>query len=142
MKISGIGVLCTLLILNLGLSFGSQKVVKGTHWNKKFDFIYDIPPIFFHYYHGVLAGSYQPGQETAEVSFNDVSSLLGHVCLCGAGGYRISQIAVNLMKGNEKTLEKGEFTLVSSRDHTVSDVIAYVLGCSRRNDPEKKSLFH
>ena len=122
-------------------SFDSQPKNSGSPWNEKYDFIYDIPPIVFHYHHGVLAGSYPPGQETAEVSFNDVSCYLGHVCLCGAGGYRVSQIATDLMKGTEESLERDEFTLISSRDHTVSDVIAYVLGCSRRNDPEKNHYF-
>jgi hypothetical protein len=31
--------------------------------------------------------------------------------------------------------------LISSRDHAVSDVIAFVLGCSRRNDPEINQYF-
>ena len=119
----------------------SQTITNESPWNKKYDFIYDIPPIIFHYHHGILAGSYPPGQETMEISFNDVSRFLGHVCLCGAGGYRISQIAVDLMKGTGEPLEREGFTLISSRDHTVSDVIAYVLGCSRRNDPEKNHYF-
>ncbi|MDI6808675.1 MAG: hypothetical protein QME66_06815 [Candidatus Eisenbacteria bacterium] len=84
-----------------------------------------------------MAGSYAPGRETAEVRFSDVSSYLGHVCLCGAGGYRISQIAVSMLKGDGGLLEKGDFALISSRDHTVSDVIAFVLGCTRRRDPDK-----
>ena len=119
----------------------SQTNNNEPRWNEKYDFIYDIPPVIFHYHHGVLAGSYPPGQETAEISFNDVSCYLGHVCLCGAGGYRISQIATDLIKESEELLERDEFTLISSRDHTVSDVIAYVLGCSRRNDPEKNNYF-
>ena len=113
----------------------------GSPWNEKYDFIYDIPPIIFHYHHGILAGSYPRGQETMEISFNDVSRFLGHVCLCGAGGYQVSQIAVDLMKGTGEPLEREGFTLISSRDHTVSDVIAYVLGCSRRNNPEKNHYF-
>ena len=119
----------------------SQPINNGSPWNEKYDFIYDISPIPFHFYHGILAGSYPQGQETMEISFNDVSCFLGHVCLCGAGGYRVSQIAVDLMKGTGEPLEREGFTLISSRDHTVSDVIAYVLGCSRRNDPEKNHYF-
>ena len=119
----------------------SQTIKNGSPWNEKYDFIYDIPPIIFHYHHGILAGSYPPDQETTEISFNDVSRFLGHVCLCGAGGYRVSQIAVDLMKGTGEPLEREGFTLISSRDHTVSDVIAYVLGCSRRNNPEKNHYF-
>ena len=41
----------------------------------------------------------------------------------------------------EKSLERGDFILISSRDHTVSDVISFVLGCSRRNDPENNQYF-
>ncbi|MBL7191759.1 hypothetical protein ISS30_08685 [bacterium] len=133
-------IICSLLLFFIS-TFSYQKAEGETNWNKKYDFIYDIPPILFHYHHGVLAGSYPAGQETIEINFNDVSRFLGHVCLCGAGGYRISQIAVNLMEGIEKTLEKGEFTLISSNDHTISDVIAYILGCSRRNNPEKNKYF-
>ena len=119
----------------------SQTINNGSPWNEKYDFIYDVPPIPFHYHHGILAGSYPPGQETMEISFNDVSCFLGHVCLCGAGGYRISQIATDLIRGTEQSLERDEFTFISSRDHTVSDVIAYVLGCSRRNDTAKNQYF-
>ena len=118
-----------------------QTINSESLWNKKYDFIYDFPPILFHYHHGIFAGSYPPDQETTEISFNDVSCYLGHVCLCGAGGYRISQIATDLIKGPGKSLERDEFTLISSRDHTVSDVIAYVLGCSRRNDIELNHYF-
>ena len=141
MKISRISILCMLLIFNPDLSCGAQDVDNGSRWNEKYNFIYNIPPVLFHYHHGVLAGSYPRDRETVEVSFDDVSGYLGHVCLCGAGGYRISQIAVDLIKGNGKTLERGEFTLISSRDHTVSDVISCVLGCGRRNDPAKNQYF-
>ena len=128
-------------LATIPLTSFSQTINSESRWNKKYDFIYDFPPILFHYHHGILAGSYPPDQETIEISFNDVSCYLGHVCLCGAGGYRISQIATDLIKGTEKLLERDEFTLISSRDHTVSDVIAYVLGCSRRNDTEKNHYF-
>jgi len=119
----------------------SQTINNGSPWNEKYNFIYDIPPISFHYHHGILAGSYPPGQETTEISFNDVSCFLGHVCLCGAGGYQVSRIATDLIKGTGEPLEREGFTFISSRDHTVSDVIAYVLGCSRRNNPEKNHYF-
>ena len=140
-KILKISILSLLLFLSSCLFLNSQTINKESPWNEKYDFIYDIPPIIFHYHHGILAGSYPSGQETTEISFNDVSCFLGHVCLCGAGGYHISQIATDLMRGTEKPLEKEEFTLISSRDHTVSDVIAYVLGCSRRNDTEENHYF-
>ena len=139
MKTIKITALCTLLILNLYSC--SQKTDNETPWNEKYDFIYDISPIVFHYDHGILAGSYPADRETTEVNFNDVSRFLGHVCLCGAGGYRIAQIAVNLMNDTEKPLEKGDFTLISSRDHDISDAAAYVLGCVRRNDPDKNQYF-
>ena len=136
-----ISILCLLLFLGSCYSFDSQTVNSELKWNNKYDFIHDIPPILFHYHHEVLAGSYPPGRETTEISFNDVSHFLGHVCLCGAGGYRVSQIATDLIKGTGKPLERDEFILISSRDHTVSDVIALILGCSRRNDPEKNQYF-
>ena len=130
-----------LIILSLVTFYGCQKTKKTGPWNEKYDYIYDIQPIVFHYDHGVLAGSYPQDQETTEVEFNDVCNYLGHVCLCGAGGYKISEIAINSLKKSEETLEKGDFILVSSRDHTISDVISFVLGCSRRNDPEKNQYF-
>ena len=128
-------------IATIPVTLFSQTINNESPWNKKYDFIYDIPPILFHFHHGILAGSYPPNQETIEVSFNDVSCFLGHVCLCGAGGYHISQIATDLIKRTGEPLEREGFTLISSRDHTVSDVIAYVLGCSRRNNPEKNYYF-
>ncbi len=122
-------------------SLGYHESKRETRWNRRYDFIHDIQSITFHYHHGILAGSYPAGRETTYISFDDVSSYLGHVCLCGAGGFRIAQIAVNLLGGAEEPLERGDFTLISSRDHDVSDIIAYVLGCSRRNDPEKNRYF-
>ena len=141
MKNMKIGFMCLLLVLTTCSQFDSQYIKSESRWNQKYDFIFNIPAIEFHYDHGVLAGSYIPGKEVTETRFNDVSSFLGHVCLCGAGGYRISQLTENLLKNDGQLLEKGDFTLISSRDHTVSDVIAYVLGCTRRNDSEKNHYF-
>ena len=141
MNILKIWILSLLLIICVCTSSDSQTVMNESRWNKKYDFIYSIPAITFHYDHGILAGSYTPGQETTEVRFTDVSSYLGHVCLCGAGGYRISQIVVDILMDDRTVLEKGDFSLISSRDHTVSDVIAFVLGCTRRHDHEKNQYF-
>lgn len=125
------------------LLFSCQKIKTpdSKTWHQKYDFIYDINPITFHYDHGVLAESYPENKETTEVSFNDVSKYLGHVCLCGAGGYKISEIAVNLLSKGKDTLERGDFILISSKDHTVGDVVSYVLGCSRRNDFENNQYY-
>ena len=128
-------------ILLLVTFCGCQKMKMTGPWNEKYDFIYDIQPIIFHYDHGILAGSYPGNQETTEVKFNDVCNYLGHVCLCGAGGYKISEIAINSLIKPGETLEKGDFILISSRDHTISDAVSFVLGCSRRNDPEKNQYF-
>lgn len=141
MRLFQICVICFLLIFPATSSFSSQAVDSQSPWNENYDFIYEIPPIRFHYDHGILAGSYAPGHETTEVSFNDVSRYLGHICLCGVGGYRICQIAVDMIGEGDSLLEKGEFSLISSRDHTVSDVIAYVLGCSRRSNPQENQYF-
>ena len=131
-----------LVVILLAVTFyGCQKTKKAGPWNEKYDFIYNMQPIIFHYDHGVLAGSYLQNRETTEVRFNDVCNYMGHVCLCGAGGYKISELAVNSLKKPEEILEKGDFILISSRDHTVSDVISFVLGCTRRNDPEKSQYF-
>jgi len=104
---------------------------------RKYNFIYDIQPIVFHYDHGILAGSYPQNKETTEVTFNDVCNYMGHVCLCGAGGYKVSELTINSLKKLDENLEKGDFILISSRDHSVSDVISFVLGCTRRINPEK-----
>jgi hypothetical protein len=134
-------------ILGLSLSFlcvlfsGCNETKNAETWNEKYDFVYDLPPIVFHYDHGILAGSYPGNRETVTIQFNDVSKYLGHVCLCGAGGYKISEKAINMLNDSKEPLERGDFTLISSRDHTVSDVVAYVLGCSRRSDPGKNQYF-
>lgn len=131
-----------LLLILLSAAFcGCQKTKTTGLWHEKYDFIYDIQPIIFHYDHGILAGSYPQNRETTEVKFDDVCNYLGHVCLCGAGGYKISEIAINSLTIPTETLEKGDFILISSRDHTVSDVISFVLGCNRRNAPEKNQYF-
>lgn len=114
---------------------------EARRWHEKYDFIRDVPPIVFHYDHGILAGSYPRDRETTEVRFDDVSAFLGHVCLCGAGGFQISRAALDALGANEAPLEKGDFILVASKDNTVSDVVAFVLGCERRNDPAKNRHF-
>jgi len=121
--------------------YGCERTNREGYWNEKYDFIYDLPPIVFHYDHGILAGGYPDNKETVEIQFNDVCQYMGHVCLCGAGGYKIAEKAVNALKGRDEPPERGGFILISSRDHAVSDVIAYVLGCSRRNDPGENQYF-
>jgi hypothetical protein len=141
MKSVAIGVTALILIaVSVPLS-GSLAINDPSRWNEKYDFLAGVSPITFHFDHGVLAGSYPPGRETTTVTFDDVSGYLGHVCLCGAGGYRISQIAVAMLGDGNAALEKGEFVLVSNGDNTVADVIAFVLGCCRRNNPEKNQYF-
>lgn len=110
-------------------------------WNKKYNYLKEIKPIKFHYYHGILAGNYPEGIEATEIRFDDVCAYLGHVCLCGAGGYRIATLVVDSLSKDYGLLEKGEFVLVSSRDHTISDVISYILGVSKRQDKEKSTYF-
>ena len=110
-------------------------------WNPKYDDLAALPPIVFHYDHGVLADSYPEGVETLALRYEDVCAQLGHVCLCGAGGYRIAGLAEAALRAGSALLERGDFVLISSRDHTVSDVIAFVLGCTRRSDPENSQYF-
>ena len=89
------------------------------------------------------------GEKTTVLELRVAPSDLGKII--GKQGKTARAIRVILNAASTKTrrrtvleiLEqvKGDFTLISSRDHTVSDVIAYVLGCSRRNDPEKNQYF-
>jgi len=131
----------SLLILLIIVFCGCQEKKEIESWNEKYNFIYGIRPIIFHYDHGILAGSYPQNKETTEVKFNDVCNYMGHVCLCGAGGYKVSELAINSLKKPDENLEKGDFILISSRDHSVSDVISFVLGCTRRTNLEKNQYF-
>lgn len=110
-------------------------------WNEKYAYVQVVQPIVFHYDHGVLAGSYPDGVETVAIGFEDVCAQLGHVCLCGAGGFRIAGKVVDALRQEGGPLERGEFILISGRDHTVSDVIAFVLGCERREDFDRNQYF-
>lgn len=110
-------------------------------WHENYSYVGAVPPIRFHYDHGILAGSYPDGVETMALEFEDVCAYLGHVCLCGAGGFRIAGKAVNSLAPGGVPLERGDFILISGRDHTVSDVIAFVLGCTRRAAPERNQYF-
>ena len=67
-------------------------------WNANYSYVDTVPPITFHYDHGVLAGSYPGNVETLAIKFEDVCAQLGHVCLCGAGGFRIAEKAVEAMR--------------------------------------------
>ncbi|MGD8453904.1 MAG: hypothetical protein PVJ57_18975 [Phycisphaerae bacterium] len=110
-------------------------------WNQAHSAALAVSPIEFHCAHGVFAGSYPTGVETVTVGYRDVCTQLGHVCLCGAGGFRIAGEAVAALRGEGPPLEREEFILISGRDHTVSDVIASVLGCVRRADPQRSRYF-
>ncbi len=110
-------------------------------WHDKYAYVDTVPPITFHCDHGVLAGSYPGKRETTQVRFADVCACLGHVCLCGAGGYKVAELAVDTIRRDRKPLEWGDFILISGKDHTVSDVIATVLGCDRRADAGKSCYF-
>ena len=112
-----------------------------SQWHSNYDFIYEIPPLILSYPHGIFTGSFKPGISSYELHFEDVCSFLGHVCLCGAGGYKIAQLALENLKKDDPILEKDKFSLISSRDHTISDVVAFILGCSRRNDLQKNQYF-
>jgi len=112
-----------------------------SRWHPNYAYLAGLPPVTFHYDHGVLAGSYPEGVETVTVGFEDVCAQLGHVCLCGAGGFKIAAKAVAALRGAGPPLERGEFILISSHDHTVSDVIAFVLGCPRRRDAARSQYF-
>ena len=110
-------------------------------WHANYAYLDAVPPIVFHHDHGVLAGSYPQGAETVAIRFEDVRAQLGHVCLCGAGGFRIVREVIASLRPDGAPLERGEFILISSRDHTVSDVIASVLECPRRDAPDQNRYF-
>jgi hypothetical protein len=110
-------------------------------WNVDYSYVETVQPITFHYDHGILAGSYPEGVETVAIRFEDVCAQLGHVCLCGAGGFRIAGKAVEALRKDGAPPERGEFILISGRDHTLSDAIAFVLGCTRRTDPGHNQYF-
>ena len=129
-----------LLVLLLGGCHG-MKTQTPSRWNPKYDNLTALPPIVFHYDHGVLADSYPESVETLPVRFEDVCAQLGHVCLCGAGGFRISVLAEAALRTDSPPLERGDFILISCRDHTVSDVIAFVFDCTRRGDPQQNQYF-
>ncbi len=113
----------------------------NSQWHLNYSFISDIPPIVLHYPHGVFTGSYKQGISSCTLHFNDVCTYLGHVCLCGAGGYRIAQIALEHFASDNTPPEKDKFTLIGSKDNTITDVVAFILGCARRNDPKKNQYF-
>jgi len=113
----------------------------ANEWHADYAEALAVPPIVFHCDHGVLTGSYLEGVETVTVRYKDVCAQLGHICLCGAGGYRIASQAVEALRRRWAPLEREEFILISAKDHTVSDVIGSVLGCVRRASAEKSQVF-
>ena len=136
--------------MGIGLGLVTASGLTGCHapgsggvkrWSDACVRVADVPPITFHYDHGVLAGSYPGDKQTVAIEFDDVCSQLGHVCLCGAGGFRIAGKIVDAIQGDGPPLERDDFVLISGRDHSVSDVVAFVLGCTRRLDPAKNHYF-
>jgi len=78
----------TVVISSLLLGCHTLPATHSGRWNENYAYADKVPPITFHYDHGVLAGSYPEGVETVAIRFEDVCAQLGHVCLCGAGGFR------------------------------------------------------
>ena len=139
MRLSGVGLAVVLAFGLVGCQAPSAR--NSARWHETYSYVGSVPPIVFHYDHGVFAGSYPEGVETMAVELDDVCGQLGHVCLCGAGGFRIAGKVVEALREGEAPLERGDFILISGRDHTVSDVIAFVLGCTRRGNPEHNQYF-
>ncbi len=137
-------IVCLSLIVMAASSLTGCRVPparSSNRWNESYSHVGALPAITFHCDHGVLAGSYPDGVETVEIEFEDVCAQLGHVCLCGAGGFRVAGKVVEALRQGDTPLERGDFILISGRDHTMSDVIAFVLGCTRRAAPEHNQYF-
>ena len=115
----GMILLCLVLVAGIGLFSSCAPMRDSDRWHDKYAYVDTTPPITFRYDHGVLAGSYPGERETTQVRFADVCAYMGHVCLCGAGGYKIAELAVDTIRQDREPLEKGDFLLVSSKDHSV-----------------------
>jgi len=76
--------------------------------------------------------------ETIRFTFDDAAHMVGQPCTCAAAGFRIAQIGLRQL--GEPMPARGELFLAASRDHAVSDVVAYLLGAARRVDPKRTAF--
>ncbi len=85
-------------IATIPVTLFSQTINNESRWNKKYDFIYDIPPIIFHYHHGILAGCSDPGKQQNEDE--------GYIKLPESGSMRLKVILTshNLHRHLQKSL--------------------------------------
>jgi len=81
------------------------------------------------------------GRETIRLRFQDAALVTGQPCLCVAGGFEVVRLALPLLTGPDGRLPaRGEIGLVASRDHAVADVVAFLVGAVRREDPGRSTM--
>lgn len=75
----------------------------------------------------VVVGSTKPGEEVFEITIGDVGMYIGHICIGVAGAYRITQLALEALYGDEVPV-RGKIRVAANSSCVTLDVASYITG--------------
>ena len=114
----------TLIALVLLLGCFSS-VVAEVKWAQ--NFYSKVEPIRVKDPMAVVVGSAKPGDEVFEISIGDVGMYTGHICIGVAGAYRLTQLALEALYGDEIP-ERGKIRVAANSSSVALDVASYITG--------------
>ncbi len=114
----------TLIALALMLvCFGS--VVAGVRWAQ--NFYSQVKPIRVKDPMAVVVGSTRPEDEIFEITIGDVGMYIGHICIGVASAYRLTQLGLESLYGDEAP-ERGKIRVAANSSSVTLDVASYITG--------------
>jgi hypothetical protein len=125
---------CAMFLIQPSVSFSQDN-----QW--RFSYLDSIPSLKFLNPEGQFSGSYAVGKEDIDISIKDCGKYAGQLCICPAAGFRIATLGIEFLFSEDELPTRSEFYLITSKDHMVSDVVAYILGVNRRIDNKKATYF-
>ena len=75
----------------------------------------------------VVVGSAKPGEEIFELTIEDVGVYIGHICIGVAGAYRLTQLALEALYGDEIP-DRGKIRVAANNSSVALDVASYITG--------------
>jgi formylmethanofuran dehydrogenase subunit E len=102
-----------------------SSVFAGVKWAQ--DFYSRVEPIRVKDPMAAVVGSTKPGEEIFEITIGDVGMYVGHICIGVAGAYRLTQLALESLYGDEVP-ERGKIRVAANSPCVTLDVASYITG--------------
>ena len=114
-----------LVSLTLFLFIWTITAFAGVKWSQSF--YSTVEPIKIKDPMAVVAGSTKPGENIFKIEIEDVGMYTGHICPCVAGGYKLTQLALEALYGTQIP-ERGEIRVVANASSEPLEVVSYITG--------------